>query len=109
RKPGYDASRLCSASFTVAPSTVTSALPLVSRRRGPGTRTVTGIAGRVYGEAHCQALGRRVQLHDERAARRSRRCAADQVVEDELRPRLHAQVLITHRVEQHALALELVR
>src|ERR1700694_6209488 len=49
RNPGYSASSFARTSATVAPSTLTSASPLVSRLSGPGTRPVTAIAARVYG------------------------------------------------------------
>src|SRR5580704_14598202 len=46
---------MVSTSPTVPPSTLTSALPPVSRRRGPGTRTVVVIEGRVYGGSPLRA------------------------------------------------------
>src|SRR5437588_9703259 len=54
------------------------------------------------------ALRCRAKVHDERTARRPRYRAVHQVVEHQLRPRLHAQVAIAHRANCHALALDLV-
>src|SRR5487761_1097941 len=109
RNPGESRSSEVRAADTVVPSTVTSALPPVRRRSGPGTRIRTAMH-RVYrrrAPPPPRSL-RGVELHHQRAALRALRCAGDEVVEDQLRPALHAEVVAPHRLELQALPLELL-